>query len=381
MTGHVLIVEDDKSVREALGQTFELAGMDTTLASSFVVAKDVMSPEFAGVVLSDIRMPGRDGMHLLDYVQKLDSDLPVILLTGEGDIPMAVSAISKGAFDFLEKPCPTEQLVATVQRALRARMLVMENRALKSELVRGDAASRMIFGVSELAEGLRDQLRRIARVEGSILIEAAPGSGVSKVAEVLHLLSDRVSAPFVKRAAAELKPGGLLAAIEAAKEGSIFLDEVSALPVDSQFALLEELDRGASTRLLAGTARPLKEDAEDGSFNADLFYRLEALRVRIPSLKERPEDIPVLFRHYVTQACEQAGIPQREISSDQIARLMARDWPGNARALMNAAMQFALGLEARDEKELGSGREDGADRKLDSDRRVAPKPGKRQCDR
>jgi two-component system C4-dicarboxylate transport response regulator DctD len=229
----------------------------------------------------------------------------------------------------------------------------MENRSLKSELVRGDAASRLIFGVSELAEALRNQLRMISRIEGSVLIEAAPGSGVSKVAEVLHLLSDRVAGPFVKRAAAELRPDGLSAAIEDAQSGSLFLDEISLLPVESQFALQEELDRGTSARVIAGTARSLGEDAEDGSFNADLFYRLEALRIRIPSLKERPEDIPVLFRHYVTQACEQAGIPEREIGSDQIARLMARDWPGNARALMNAAMQFALGLETGDERELG----------------------------
>lgn len=353
MSGHVLIVEDDKPVREALGQTLELAGLETTLASSFVVAKDVMSREFNGVVVSDIRMPGRDGLFLLDYAQNIDADLPVILLTGEGDIPMAVSAISNGAFDFLEKPCPTEQLVVTVQRALRARALVMENRSLKSELVRGDAASRLVFGVSDLAEGLRNQLRMISALEGSVLIEAAPGSGVSKVAEVLHLMSDRVAAPFVKRAAAQLKPDGLLAGLEVTGNGSLFLDEISLLPVETQFALLEELDRRPSARVIAGTARALAEDAGEGAFNADLFYRLDALRIRIPSLKERPEDIPILFRHYVSQACEQAGISEREIGSDHIARLMARDWPGNARALMNAAMQFALGLEAGDERELG----------------------------
>jgi two-component system C4-dicarboxylate transport response regulator DctD len=211
----------------------------------------------------------------------------------------------------------------------------------------------MIFGVSDLAENFRCQLRKISQIEGSVLIEAAPGSGVPKAAEVLHLLSDRMAAPFVKRAAAELRPDGLLQSIRDSGDGSLFLDEIGLLPKETQFTLLEELDGQSGARVIAGTSRILAEDVGRGAFSADLFYRLEALRVRIPSLKERPEDIPVLYRHYVAQACEQAGIPEREIGSDQIARLMARDWPGNARALMNAAMQFALRLEAGAKRELG----------------------------
>lgn len=350
MTGAVLVVEDDAPVREALGQTLELAGLDVMLAGSFVVAKDIIGPSFDGVIVSDIRMPGRDGMYLLDYVHREDAELPVILLTGEGDIPMAVSAMTRGAFDFLEKPCPTERLLSTVRRALKARDLVLENRRLKAQLIEGDAASRMIFGQSGLADRLRADVRQIARIDGSVLIEAAPGSGVSKVAEVIHLLSDRVSAPFVKRGSARMTSEDLRRSLTAAEGGSLFLDEVSYLPGETQFALLDILEADDG-RVLAGTTRNLLAVSERGEFSADLFYRLEALKVRIPSLKERPEDIPVLFRHYVAQACEQAGVPERPVGPKEIASLLARDWPGNARALMNAAMRFALGLDAEDDRE------------------------------
>ena len=134
MTGPVLVVEDDAAVREALGQTLELAGFQPRLASAFIVAKDHIEPDFDGVVLSDIRMPGRDGMHLLDYAQSVDADLPVILLTGEGDIPMAVSAMSRGAFDFLEKPCGNEVLIGAVTRAMRARRLVVSLATMRPTL-------------------------------------------------------------------------------------------------------------------------------------------------------------------------------------------------------------------------------------------------------
>ena len=181
MTGPVLVVEDDAPVREALGQTLELAGFTPTLAGSFVVAKDHMHPGFEGVILSDVRMPGRDGLYLLDHVQSIDPDLPVILLTGEADIPTAVGAVQKGAFDFLEKPCSNDVLVETVARAMKARALVTENRRLKAMVAEGDAAERMIFGVSDKVKVMRDQVRRLASLDEPVLIEGAPGAGIDKI--------------------------------------------------------------------------------------------------------------------------------------------------------------------------------------------------------
>ena len=350
MTGPVLVVEDDAPVREALGQTLELAGFTPTLAGSFVVAKDHMHPGFEGVILSDVRMPGRDGLYLLDHVQSIDPDLPVILLTGEADIPTAVGAVQKGAFDFLEKPCSNDVLVETVARAMKARALVTENRRLKAMVAEGDAAERMIFGVSDKVKVMRDQVRRLASLDEPVLIEGAPGAGIDKIAEVMHRLSARAEAPFLKVAAAGLSPAELDRQLADCAAGTLYLDQVTALPPETQFALIGHLDGSPSARILAGAFA----STESQRLNAELHYRLEGLTLRMPALKDRPEDIPVLFRHYVQHASEQTGVAAPAITEEVIAGLMAQDWPGNARALMNAATRFVLGLGAEAaEEEMG----------------------------
>ncbi|WP_223421111.1 sigma-54-dependent transcriptional regulator [Tateyamaria pelophila] len=355
MTIKFLVVDDDAAVRDALSQTLELADLEPISAGSFVVAKDHIAEDFEGVILSDIRMPGRDGFHLLAHARKIDADLPVILLTGEGDIPMAVRAMREGAFGFLEKPCARNDLLAVLERALKTRTLVLENRRLRALVESGDPAARMLFGQSELADGLRARVRRVAPLETEVLVTGAPGTGISKVAEVIHLSSLRSKAPFVKRAAADLGADDLAHALESAKGGSLFLDEVAGLPAAAQLALLEALEAGCAARLIAGSTRDLAAAAEQGALNADLYYRLDVMPVRVPSLSERPEDIPVLFRHYVAQAAEQAGLSAPELAPDHMAALMAQDWPGNARSLMSAAMRFVLGMpeEVTHEVDLG----------------------------
>jgi two-component system C4-dicarboxylate transport response regulator DctD len=344
MSGQVLLVDDDAAVREALAQTLELSDMTPITANSFVAAKDRITAKFEGVILSDMRMPGRDGFHLLDYARKQDPDLPVILLTGEGDIPMAVAAMGQGAFGFLEKPCAPAALISILERALKTRALVLENRKLRLLVETGDPAARMIFGSSGLADDLRRQVRLVGQAEGDALVTGAPGSGISKVAEVIHLSSARSKAPFVKRAASGLSPDGLAAALKEAEGGSLFIDEISQLPAQVQLALGEADGRQMGVCLSAGNTRDLAGDVQAGRFNADLFYRLVALSVRIPSLAERREDIPVMFRRYVAQAAEQGGLAAPEVTPEVIAGLMARDWPGNARSLMSAAMRFVMGM-------------------------------------
>ncbi|WP_417719057.1 sigma-54-dependent transcriptional regulator [Salipiger sp.] len=339
----VLLVDDDAAVREALGQTLELAEFDAITAGSFVEAKDNITPEFSGVIVSDIRMPGRDGFHLLDYAHQQDPELPVILLTGEGDIPMAVRAMSAGAFDFLEKPCAPGDLTAVIERALRTRALVLENRRLKAQLESGDPAARMIFGTSPQSEQMRARVRAAARAGTDVLITGARGSGISKVAEVVHLSSARAKGPFQKRSANGLGRAQLAEVWSNCAGGTLFLDEIAQLPRDTQLALVDMLDAGGA-RLIAGSVENLGAAVEAGTLSAELFYRLEVMQFHIPALSERPQDIPVLFRHYVAQAAEQAGLDAPDITEDVLAALMARDWPGNTRALMSAAMRFALGL-------------------------------------
>ncbi|SNS29852.1 sigma-54-dependent transcriptional regulator [Tropicimonas sediminicola] len=354
MTRQVLLVDDDASVREALGQTLELADLEPILAGSYIVAKDHVAREFEGVVVTDIRMPGKDGFALLDFVRSVDPDLPVILLTGEGDVPMAVRAISNGAFDFLEKPCAPKVFLSVVRRALTARDLVLENRRLKRELAAGDAAARLLRGTSAQSEELRRRVRLVGRAGAEVLVSGPPGSGTSKVAEVIHLVSSASQHPFVKRSAAALTPDGLAEAVAAAGAGTLFLDEVSALDPSAQLTLLDWLDSGGEARVIAGTYRDLQALVDAGRFSADLAMRLEVLRVDIPPLDERKEDIGPLFRHYVALACEQAALPEPDITPDVVARLMAQDWPGNARSLMNAAMRFAMGLtDPAPEQEMG----------------------------
>ncbi|MEH6832245.1 MAG: sigma-54 dependent transcriptional regulator [Sulfitobacter sp.] len=344
MSKTVLLVDDDAAVREALGQTLELADLTCIAAGSFVVAADHIAPEFDGVIVSDIRMPGRDGFHLLAHVRGVDPEIPVILLTGEGDIPMAVKAMGEGAFDFLEKPCAAKDLLAVVERALKTRRLVLENRELRQLVESGDPAARMIFGASDLVQGLRAHVRRVAQAQGDVLVWGPQGSGISKVAEVIHLSSLRSKRPFLKRAAIDLDALALGTAFEQGEGGSLFIDEIAMLPAQSQLALAEFLDDAPTTRLIAGTTRDLGAELEAGRFNADLYYRLTVMPVRIPALSERPEDIPVLFRRYVAQAAEQSGQEAPPVGAQIDADLMAREWPGNARALMTEAMRFVMGM-------------------------------------
>lgn len=340
MSDPVLVVDDDRAVREALAQTLELADLRPIPAGSFVAAKDHITRDFPGVILSDIRMPGRDGFHLLNYARAVDADLPVVLLTGEGDIPTALSAMEQGAYDFLEKPCAPTDLLAVLHRALAERRAVLERRAERTRREAGDPAARLIFGASDVVEELRSRVRQVARAATEVLIVGPPGSGISKVAEVIHLCSPRAQRSFEKHAAQGMDRAALALALAQASGGTLFLDEIAHLPADTQIALIEVMDGGDDVRLMAGSKAPLDETV----ISADLFYRLQVGTVRIPSLAERPEDIPVLFREYVDQAAEQAGLSAPEVTPEHGAALMAQNWPGNARSLMSAAMRFVLGM-------------------------------------
>ena len=349
----VLLVEDDAPVREALSQTLELAELDVIRAGSFLAAEPRLTRDLDGVVVSDIRMPGRDGFHLLAHARHVDPDLPVILLTGEGDVPTALRGMAEGAFAFLEKPCAPDELVRTVRRALALRRATMEARRSRGALEGGDAASRTLVGISPAAQTMRERARALARISGAVLIHGEPGSGTSKVAEVIHVLSPRAPGPFVKRSAPALGSAELDEALARAEGGSLFLDHVDALPLPLQHRLCEE---GGDVRLLAATHRD--PDALADLLAPDLYYGLEALRLHIPPLRDRPADVPVLFRHYLGLACEHADLPVPEVPPDMQARMMAQDWPGNSRALMNHAMRFAMGIE----KEVGPARAGLADR-------------------
>ncbi len=343
--GKVLIVDDDRQLRQALLQTLELAGVQAQGAGSFIEAKDFIKDDFDGIVLSDLRMPGRDGFHLLSYSQKIDPELPVILLTGHAEIPLAVKAMGQGAFDFLEKPCARDALLPVLERALKTRSLVLENRNLRSTLEASDPAARMVFGISDKAQNLRRAIRTVAALNTDVLISGAPGTGVSKVAEIIHMCSPRAQGPFQKRAADGLEGRALEQALEDCARGILFLDRIDLMPQDMQLALLNLLEHHTQVRLIAGMTVASPALVAPGSVQEDLFYRLTVASVHIPSLSERTEDIPVMFSQYVQQAAEQSGLAAPAITPQVTAHLLQQDISGNARALMSMAMQFVLGIE------------------------------------
>lgn len=362
MSLSILLVDDEREVREALGQSLELAGYPVILAGSFIEAVDHISPDFSGVVLSDVRMPGKDGFALLERCAQVDKDLPVVLMTGEGDVPMAVRAMEAGALNFLEKPVGSGRLGEVIARACALRKTALENRRLKMRLKAEDAAERLVIGQSEASQNLRRQLRVVAAAGSDALITGETGVGKELAAKVIHQLASG-NAPFVAVNCGMLA-GGLAQAVlfgdkarkgafERADGGTLFLDEIGAMPLDQQVNLLRILEermvedrlgqpRRLHIRVLAASHENLPEMVAAGRFRRDLFFRLEVARIHIPPLRERPEDIGVLFGHFLAEAQGELGLPRAQAP---LAGLLANSWPGNARELKNHAKRFAMGLE------------------------------------
>ncbi|RMD48979.1 MAG: sigma-54-dependent Fis family transcriptional regulator [Alphaproteobacteria bacterium] len=343
----VLVVDDDRAVRRALAQSFELAGLHAIAAGSTTEAKDHLHADFPGVVLADIRMPGKDGFALLEHARRLDRELPVILLTGEGDVPTAVRGMSAGAFDFLEKPCPRERLLEVVGRALTHRRRVLADRALRRRVETGDAAARLIVGNSAPMQALRERVRAVARSGAEVLIEGEPGTGTVRVAEAIHLLRGGAG-PFHRLAGPALDAGALAAALEAARGGSLVIEDLARVPLAEQPAAAARLEQAEGLSLMATISEPPEAALARGAVLPELLYRFDLARLRVPPLRERREDIPALFLHFVRRAAEEAGVAAPEVPPDLLDALVSRDWPGNTRALQNAAMRFVLGLETPD---------------------------------
>ena len=372
----VLLIDDDPHLRQALAQTLDLAGLRVqAFADALKVAQD-LPDDWPGVVVSDIRMPGIDGLQLLERLHGRDAELPVILITGHGDVPLAVQAMRAGAWDFLEKPFPSDTLLDGVRRALAMRRLVLENRQLRQTLSGRDALEGRLIGLSPGIVRLRQQVATLARTQADVLILGETGSGKEVVARALHDLSGRRDGPFVAINAGALaesvveselfghEAGAFTGAskrrigkFEYANGGTLFLDEIESMSLDVQVKLLRLLQERAVERLgsnqlipldirvIAATKEDLRVAADQGRFRADLYYRLNVAPLRIPPLRERGDDVLLLFRHFGIAAAGRHGLPLREPDPAQRAALLGHDWPGNVRELQNAAERFALGLD------------------------------------
>ncbi|WP_273819224.1 MULTISPECIES: sigma-54-dependent transcriptional regulator [Pseudomonas] len=375
MLNSVIVVDDEASIRTAVEQWLSLSGFSVRLFSRAEECLAQLPAHFPGVIISDVRMPGLSGLELLARVRALDADLPVILLTGHGDVPMAVEAMRDGAYDFLEKPFSPEALLGSLGRALEKRRLVLENRRLHEQ---ADSRSRLdacLLGVSRSLQTLRRQVLELAPLPVNVLIRGETGSGKERVARCLHDFGPRSSKPFVAlNCAAIPEPlfeaelfghesgaftgaqGKRIGKLEYAHGGTLFLDEIESMPLAQQVKLLrvlqeQKLERLGSNqsipvdlRIVAATKPDLLEESRAGRFREDLAYRLTVAELRLPPLRERREDIPLLFEHFAQDAAERLGRRATPLSGSQLVRLLSHDWPGNVRELANAAERSVLGL-------------------------------------
>ncbi|WP_349570927.1 sigma-54-dependent transcriptional regulator [Azotobacter salinestris] len=375
-TTQVLLIDDDPHLRQALSQTLDLAGLKVCALADARGLAERIDRDWPGVVVSDIRMPGIDGLELLGQLKALDAELPVLLITGHGDVPLAVQAMRAGAYDFLEKPFASGDLLDSVRRALDLRRLVLDNRSLRLALADRQVLAARLIGQSPAVVRLREQIGALAATSADVLILGETGSGKEVVARALHDLSSRRDGPFVAINAGALaesvveselfghEAGAFTGAqkrrigkFEFANGGTLFLDEIESMSLDVQVKLLRLLqertvERVGSNQLIpldirvvAATKEDLRQAADQGRFRADLYYRLNVAPLRIPPLRERGEDILLLFQHYADAASARHGLPPRALQPEQRAQLMLHPWPGNVRELQNAAERFALGLE------------------------------------
>jgi len=371
----IFLIDDDRDLLRATRQTLELAGFKV---SAFSVASEALSAlegDLMGAVVSDIRMPHIDGLQLFRRVQEEDEDLPVILITGHGDIPMAVKAMQDGAYDFITKPFATERLVQAVKRAVEKRRLILENRVLRqaADQARDDLP---LIGQTPTMERLRRTLRQIADTEVDVLVTGETGSGKEVVASLLHRWSRRASGNFVALNCGALpetvmeselfghEAGAFTGAqkkrvgrIEHANGGTLFLDEIESMPPSTQIQMLRVLEMREVTPLGTNEVRPVdlrvvaaaKVDLGDpqrrGDFRDDLYYRLNVVTISIPPLRERRDDIPLLFGHFAERAATRFKREVPAISSAVHRHLRDHDWPGNVRELSHFAERFILGVE------------------------------------
>jgi two-component system, NtrC family, C4-dicarboxylate transport response regulator DctD len=369
----VLVVEDDPAVLLGTQQALQLADFEVEPFADAESALTSVVPDVPAIIICDVKLPGLDGLGLLATAQSIDRDLAVILITGHGDVAMAVNAMRLGAYDFVEKPFPPDRLVEMARRAAENRRLILQVRALRAQLAGQCGLESSILGSSPGIRRVRQFVLDLAGPPANVLIQGETGTGKELVARSLHQHSPRSSKPFVaincgcvpeQLFESEMfgyEPGAFTDAshrrigkIQHASGGTLFLDEIESMPAALQVKLLrvlqeQKVERLGSNelipvdvRIIAASKANLKELAESGHFRRDLLYRLNVAAVDIPPLRDRIEDIPLLFEHFVVDAARRHNRPMPVITVPQLKELVSHDWPGNVRELRN--VRFVLGL-------------------------------------
>ncbi|MBX8573035.1 sigma-54 dependent transcriptional regulator [Pseudomonas cichorii] len=384
MLNSVIVVDDEAPIRQAIEPWLTLSGFQVQVYSRAEECLEHLPEHFPGVILTDVRMPGMGGLELLARLQTLDKDLPVILLTGHGDVPMAVEAMREGAYDFLEKPFSPQTLLTNLSRAMEKRQLVLENRRLTEQADARTQLDATLLGVSPSLQVLRRNVLELSQLPVNVIIRGETGSGKELVARCLHDFGPRASKPFVALNCAAIPEhlfeaelfghesgaftgaqGKRIGRLEYADGGTLFLDEIESMPMAQQVKLLrvlqdKRLERLGSNRsievdlrIVAATKPDLLEEARAGRFREDLAYRLNVAQLHLPPLRERREDIVQLFNHFARTAAARMGREAPALSALQLGQLLSHDWPGNVRELANAAERQALGLDIAEAPQQG----------------------------
>lgn len=369
----VLYVEDDPQVRPILVQTLELAGLAVRAFETAEEALAAVTPGLRGIVVTDVRLPGMDGLALQQRVAAVDAGIPVVLVTGHGDIAMAVRAMQDGAYDFIEKPFSPERFVDAARRAMEARMLRLAVDDLRGQLAAKTGIEAALLGDSAAMQQVRKRVLKLAGTSADVMILGETGTGKELVARCLHDHSARRDRHFVA-----INCGGLpetlfesellghesgaftsagkrrIGKLEHANGGTLLLDEIESMPMAMQVKLLRVLQERKLERLggndevrldlrvVAATKCDLRALSDEGKFRADLYYRLNVAVLELPPLRERREDIPLLFTHFAAQAAERYAAPLPDLPDAKLRELMTHDWPGNVREIRNAADRWVL---------------------------------------
>ncbi|MFA5581924.1 MAG: sigma-54 dependent transcriptional regulator [Paracoccaceae bacterium] len=355
----IAIVDDEQDMRQSISQWLALSGFDTETFSCAEEALKALGADYPGVVVSDIRMPGIDGMQFLKKLMSVDSTLPVIMITGHGDVPMAVEAMRVGAFDFLEKPFNPDRMTELAKKATANRRLTLDNRALRRELSDGSGLMKKLIGTSPVMERLREDILDLGQADGHVLIDGETGTGKTLAAHALHAVGARGGRKFVVFACAGRDEDALarrlfgpvdegsaeLPLIEEARGGTLVLEGIEALPQTLQARLLDWINAQGTppeTRIIAICNLQEQGRTCESALRPDLYYRLAAMKITLPPLRARGEDILTLFTRLSEQFAEEYGCPAPEISAQEAAQLLQAPWPGNIRQLINVAERAVL---------------------------------------